>query len=692
MIRFFPALLVSCLTVAVVAAEVDHKKAKPAATTAPVAQVVTKLDAPPKPAPEKGAPEKPVPVPNKPEKAPDKPKPVPPIVPKPDPAKPATPAATGDEAFPTPAELMKRIKEKQAALDKQPKVAHISLSLPIVEKSPEFTLFGDSHLLTIPGLLDRLHKARDDKGLRGVLLTLSAQTELNTAQALEIKGALDELRKAGKKTYVYADSFTTPTYLAASGATDICLLSGGDLMFQGVAIEPMFFKGLFDKLGVKAEMIQIGEFKGADEQYTRVELSPESRGELDRLADGIYNLVVDRIAQSRNIKPTVVKQIIDDVFVSAKAAKDKGLVDHLIAQEELREFLQKELGAEEINLVDNYAVPKVEKFDFSNPMAALMQLGNKKKSADDDKPKVALIHAEGEIVDGETEDGILGPSSSIGGENIRQAFRLALRDDNVKAIVLRIDSPGGSAAASEVMWQAANAAAQQKPVIVSVGSMAASGGYYLASAGDHIFADPSAIVGSIGVVGGKFVLHGLFEKLGITTETITRGKNADMWSMDKEWNDRQKRMVTNWMKATYEQFTDRIMTNRGKKIKDIDKAARGRIFLAKEAKELGLVDEIGGLTAAIKHAAGEVDLEEGKYEIKFVPGSKSLIDLLTGNVDPATTEAGLPIRPTIKIGSDSPLALLPAPVRAKLQQQIRLVQMMDRRPVLLVSPYTISVK
>jgi len=698
MIRFLPAVLVGCLSVFVVAKEADTQK-PPVASTKPAVSkpAPLKADAPTRTVPEKPVPEKPVPIPDKPEKSPpEKPTPtkLPPATPpsKPTTPKPAPTATDAEEAFPSPAELMKKIKAKQTALEKQLKVAHFDLTQPIVEKSPDFTLFGDSHILTIHSLLDRLHKAKEDKSLRAVLLTLNAQSGFNSSQAMEIKRALEELKADGKKTFVYADSFATPTYLAASGATDICMLAGGDLMFQGVAIEPMFMKGLFDKVGVKADMIQIGEFKGADEQYTRTELSPESKGELTRLADGLYTLIVDNIAHSRNIQPGVVKQIIDDVFLSAKQAKSRGLVDHLVNQEELREFLKTELGGD-INLMDDYAVPEREKFDFSNPMGAFMKMMNKKPK-DTTKPAIALIHAEGEITDGEEEDGLLGASGNVGSENIRKAFRLAVRDENVKAIVLRIDSPGGSAPASEVMWQAVNAAAQKKPVIISVGSMAASGGYYLASAGDYIFADESAIVGSIGVVGGKFVLHGIFEKLGISTDSITRGKNADMWSMDKEWNDRQKRMVTNWMKATYDQFTERVMTHRKDKIKDIDQVARGRIFIAKEALAKGMVDEIGGLSAAIRFAAKDVELDEGKYEVKPVPGSRSLLDLISGNAGGSDVDAKMPFKAQIKLklSVDSPLMVMPPSLRAKLMQQMRLIQMMDQRPVMLVAPFTISVK
>jgi protease-4 len=601
-----------------------------------------------------------------------------------------TTASTDSEHFPTPAELMAKINAKKSEVDKLLKVAHFDLTSPLLEKTPEFTLFGDSQMITIQNLIDRLHRARDDKGLRAVLVTFSADTGFNLAQAGEIRSALDELRKAGKRTFAYADGYDTATYLAASGATDVCLLQGGEIMIPGVGIETMFTKGLMDKVGVKADYVQIGEYKGADEQYTRTEPSPESRGELNKVVESLYGVIVDTIARNRNISKSSVKQIIDDCILTAKQAKDRKLVDHLLSQDELRDLLTDELGGD-VNILPNYAEPQHEKLDFSNPFALLSNIG--KKPRESNKAAIALIHANGVIVDGEAEDGIMGASGNVGSENIRKAFRMASRDDNVKAIVLRIDSPGGSALASEVMWQAVNAAAQDKPVIVSVGSMAASGGYYLASASDYIFADPSAIVGSIGVVGGKFVIKDLFDKLGITTETFSRGKNSGLFSMNTEWTDRQRRMVTNWMKQTYDQFTERVMTNRKDKIKDIDQVARGRIFLARQAKELGMIDEIGGLTDALAYAANEAGLKEKEYDVKSLPGSRSLLDMIGGKAGPESDlDSRLPFKAKFEISVDSPLKAMPASLRRLLGQQLQMIQLLDKRPIMLVSPYTVTLK
>jgi protease-4 len=338
-------------------------------------------------------------------------------------------------------------------------------------------------------------------------------------------------------------------------------------------------------------------------------------------------------------------------------------------------------------------VPQREQLDFSNPLALLSAM-NRKNQEQPSKPAIALVYAEGTIVDGDGGESILGGAGDVGSATIRKALRRASHDDNVKAVVIRIDSPGGSAQASEVMWQAARAVALKKPVVVSIGSMAASGGYYLASAGDYIYADSSAIVGSIGVVGGKFVLSGLYDKLGLTTETFTKGRNADLFSSSKPFDDRQRRLVTNWMRNTYEQFTSRVMSTRSGKIKDIEQVARGRIFLAKQAKDLGMVDEIGGVQAAITHAANKAGLQNGQFDVKILPQPRTLAELLMGA---AGAEASTPIQPRVNVDVQlgelsAVLKSLDPTARKALAQQVRMAQILQRRPVALVAPFVVTVR
>ena len=601
--------------------------------------------------------------------------------------------------FPTPAELVEKFKKQVDDKKQLLKVAYFDLSDPVTEKPAGFSLFGGEQGMPLRTLIDRIRKAKDDADVRAVLLTIGAETSVNLAQAHELRDALGEVRRQGKRVFVYADGYDTAAYSLACSATDICLLPGGEIMIPGVGLETMFYKGAMEKVGVQADYIQIGEYKGAQEPYTRTEPTDELRGELTKLTDALYDEIVDGISLGRNVSRASVQQLIDDTIVTASAAKDRGFVDHVIDQDGLRTLIKDEIGGD-VELVANYGAPKRESIDFSNPFALLSSLA--KKAPPSDKPAVAVIYAEGTIVDGGGEGGLLG-GGGVGSEAMRKAFRMAMRDDNVKAVVLRIDSPGGSALASEVMWQSARRLAAKKPLIVSVGSMAASGGYYLASAGDYIFADPVGIVGSIGVVGGKFVMKDLFEKVGLNTEKFAKGRNAGLFSQNEPWSDRQRRMVRNWMQQTYDQFTQRILTTRSAKIADIDKVARGRIFLAKQAKELGMVDELGGTTAAIAYAAKRAGFTDaGSYDVRTVPPRRTLADYFGGGESSGAgasaaddEETRLPIGPSlinISVAPDSILHLLDPSLRQQVAQQVRMMQLLQQRPVVLMSPFVVTVK
>ena len=588
------------------------------------------------------------------------------------------------DEFPTPAELVRKMKE----LDKQKaalsKVAYFNLDRPIEEQPAAFTLFGDDGSMTLHSLLERLNKAGRDPDIKAVLITLGAGSGVNYSQAQEIRHALAAVVKAGKPCFVYADGYDTPSYTLASGANHVCLLAGGEVQIPGVGMEVTFLKGLFDKVGVKADYVQIGEYKGADEEYTRTEASEELKGELTKLTDALYAQIVEGISRYRHIPREKVQAIVDDTIVTGDQAKERGLVDHLCDQDDLRPLIAKTLG-KEIDLVADYGRQAREAADLSSPFG-LLSLLTRRSQATTDKPAVAIIYAAGVITDGEGGDGIFS-DAGVGSETMRKAFRIAARDPNIKAVVIRIDSPGGSALASEVMWQAARHCAEKKPVIVSVGGMAASGGYYLASAGDRIYADPSAIVGSIGVVGGKFVLKDLFEKLGVHSETFSKGKNAGLFSMSEPWSDRQRTMVTSWMKQTYVQFTERVMKMRGGKIKDIDKVARGRIFLAAQAKSLGMVDEIGGIEEAVNYAAKKGQLDAGDFDIRILPAPKSLGDFLSGNgADTAT-----PFKPRIEV--TDPLFKAMSPILQKsLGRELKMLELLQDRPVVLVAPFEVTVR
>src|SRR5688500_1493635 len=296
-------------------------------------------------------------------------------------APPATTQALDAASFPTPAELLEKMKAMKAEKDALPHVAYIAINEPVVEKPADFSFFGDPDAPTLRSLLDRLSRAKHDKKVRAVLITLGGNADLSLSQAQELRDALQEINRAGKKTFVYADAYDTPRYTLASSATHICLLEGGDLLIPGVAMEAMFAKGLLDKVGVKADYIQIGEYKGADEQFTRTTASEQLKGEMTSLADSLYSQIVDGISLHRKLPRKTVEAIVDDAMISARAARERGLVDHLVDQDGLRKLIESEIATKgkKIELVHDYGVEKQEAPDFSNPFALFAAMANRQQ-------------------------------------------------------------------------------------------------------------------------------------------------------------------------------------------------------------------------------------------------------------------------------------------------------------------------
>ena len=338
-------------------------------------------------------------------------------------------------------------------------------------------------------------------------------------------------------------------YLLACACDQIIMPESGNLMLPGVRAEVMFYKQLFDKLGIQADMLQVGDFKGAAEPYTRSGMSDAFRQQYELVIDDLYDQMVDTIATDRNLKRDEVEQAIDQGLFTAAQAEESGLIDLVAYEDESQGEMKKSLAADTLLIVRDYGRKKVDT-DFSgmSGMFKFFELlgGSSSKSRASRAEKIAVVYAVGAIMSGRSQSDLFG-SQSLGSDTLVAALRQAEKDETVAGIVLRIDSPGGSALASDMIWRQVREC--KKPIVASMGDVAASGGYYIAMGCDKIVAEPGTLTGSIGVVGGKLAMSGLMNKVGLTTDVISRGKNSGLFSSSEPFSDSEREVFRKSMES-----------------------------------------------------------------------------------------------------------------------------------------------
>lgn len=529
-------------------------------------------------------------------------------------------------------------------------LAHIKLA-GSMEEGPvaEDPLFGGG-TENFKAKLDRIRKAKEDTGVQGLLLQLDG-VEASWGKLDELRRAVADFRKAGKKAFALIEAGEMPDYVIALACDEICMPESGWLMLTGLRAEVSFYKELLKHLGVKADMLQMGDFKGAAEPYTRDSMSPAFRKQLESVLDDYFEMgLVASIVQGRNGKNLTaeqVKKLIDRGPYTAKAALAAGLVDRVAYSDQFQASLKSALKADELKVTRNYGQAKKEEIDFSNPLTAIMKLLSSPKATVSTKPKVAVIYAVGVINTGKSSSNPLS-GDSVGSTTLIEAIRQAEEDKTVHAIVLRVDSPGGSALASDLIWNELNRC--RKPVIASMGDTAASGGYYISMAARRIYAEPGTLTGSIGVVGGKMALGGLYDKVGIKTDIISRGANSGIMSSSTPFTDAERTAMTSLMKDVYDQFLDKAAAGRKKAggaltRSELEKLAGGRIWTGRQAKANGLVDELGTLEDAIRAARDLTDMEKDKLpELLILPKPRSFLDsLLDGGASTRLQLRQLPV-------------------------------------------------
>jgi protease-4 len=578
-------------------------------------------------------------------------------------------------------EPVAKAKPKKSA-EKTAKLASIVLSGAMAETAGQGGLFGEIEQ-DLRKTIERLDKAAQDDTLAGVILKLD-EVSLGRGRIDELRAAIGRVRAAGRKVYCRLDSADTAHYLVASACDEIVLPVSGMVALPGVRLEITYYKQLFDRLNIHADFLHEGAFKGAAEPYTREKMSDEVRQNLTGIVNDFYEQMVETIAADRKLSADKVRQLIDRGLFSATAAKEAGLIDEVAYSDEFETGLEKKLGVDELELVVGYGKKKVDT-DFSGPAGILklfqMMLGAEPTSNISNRKKVAIVYAVGEITTGEGGAGMFG-GSSLGSDTIIKAIKKAEEDKSVVAIVLRIDSPGGSALASDLMWR--EIVKCKKPLIASMGDVAASGGYYIAMGTDKIYAEPGTLTGSIGVVGGKIALEGLMKKAGITSEVISRGKNAGLLKGNSPFTDSQREAFQAMLKDTYQQFTTKAAKGRKMEVAQLDKLAGGQVWTGRMAKQNGLVDELGTLRDAVAEAKRRAGLaEDTKIDELVLPEAKNFFESM---FDAAEEE-----EPALKL-SDLPLGQLLPTEAQHLGRRVESLLRVFRQPVALVMPFELEIK
>ncbi len=559
---------------------------------------------------------------------------------------------------------------------------HIELQGAYPEGAGAPGLFGDI-LETLTVGLKRLDKAAKDDDLAGVVLHINGPA-IGWAKLHEFQQAIRRVRASGKTVTAWMESGSTKDYLLAAACDKIVIPESGMLMLLGVRAEVTFYKNLFDMIGVQPQMMAIGEYKAAGEPYMRTEMSPAFREEMDALLDDYYRQIVATISEGRKLDADKVKAIIDIGLCTATAAKEHGLIDLIAYEDDIKPMLRGEQKDAEVKIVMNYGKKKLDA-DLSglNGMITLMNLmmGVDQKPRKTKADKIAIINAVGPIMTGTSQSDFLS-GEVMGSTTMIKAIRQARDDATVKAIVLRIDSPGGSALASDLMWHELETV--KKPVIASMGDVAASGGYYIAMGADKIYAEPGTVTGSIGVVGGKLAMEKLYAKIGLTMTVLQRGKNGGVMSLTTPFSDSEKDAMQKLLEDIYNQFTGKAALGRKMDVEKLRALAKGRVYTGEQAKKLGLIDEIGTLDDAVAAAKTAAGLgERDRVERLMLPKPTSPFEQLLGPLDP---ETGLELALRNLV-----LRRLPSAWTGPLRE-LSVMELLANEHVLTVMPYRIELK
>jgi protease-4 len=552
-------------------------------------------------------------------------------------------------------------------------VLNVSGDLPDYVAEDEFAkALGIAQQQSFSSLITQIRKAKIDSRIGGMVLDINFPG-IGWGKARELRDAITDFKASGKPVYAYMEIGMNREYYIATAADKIFLAPAGDLYVNGFAAEAMFYKGSLDKLGVEAEVIQIGpKYKNAPDQYTKKEMGEGQEEVINAVLDEYFKEFTSAIATSRNKSVDEAKTIIDNAPYHAKQAKEIGLIDEASTEEEVYAQMKSKLGYNE-----SQELKTIRTSAYKDIPSDSLGLNN--------GDRIAVIFASGAITLGGSSDGFFG-GQTVGSDTIVKAVHDATDDRSIKAIVLRIDSPGGSALASDQMWHAIERAKEKgKPVVVSMSDVAASGGYYIATNADKIVAEPTTITGSIGVFMGKPVVKGLYDWLGITNQYVMRGKNAGIFRATEKWTPEERaKMEDQTNRIYYEDFLPKVADGRNMDVEKANSIGQGHVWTGTQAKELGLIDEFGGFEKAVAVAKKLANLPEDEDPRRIVfPEPKPFFETWFG--DPDASEVKEQKARAAIVDS------LPEDVRRAFRY-VELFEQMKRGEAILMLPFELSIR
>ncbi|CAN5341941.1 signal peptide peptidase SppA [soil metagenome] len=551
-------------------------------------------------------------------------------------------------------------------------VLSLSGDLPdYVAEEPLAKAFGIKQKQSFTSLLTQLRKAKIDNRISAVMLDIDFPG-IGWGKADELRDAVKDFKTSGKPVYAYMEIGTNREYYLATAADKIFLPPSGDIYINGFAAEAMFYKGSLDKLGIEAEVIQIGpKYKNAPDQYTKKEMGEGQREVINAVLDEYFSRFTTAISESRKKSVEDVKALVDAAPYNAVKAKSLGLIDDAFYRDQVDADLKAKLGYKE-----NDKLRTISGGDYREIPSDSLGLNKGEK--------VAIIYASGAINIGSSSNGLVG-GSMVGSDTIVKAVNDAAADKGVRAIVLRVDSPGGSALASDLMWHAIENAKAKKPFVVSMSDVAASGGYYIACNANKIVAEPSTVTGSIGMFMGKPVMKGFYDWLGVSNEYVMRGKNAGIFRETEKWTPEERAKMEEMAHTVYyDNFVPKVAKGRKKTDEEVNTLGQGRVWTGTQAKANGLVDEFGGLERAIDIAKELATLPADKDVRRVVfPEPKPFFETFFESDSSASTKQ--------EQAQAALLESLPADIRRSFRFAAML-EKMQRGEAMMLMPFELDIK